>query len=87
MLPDHLDPPIDSMLHSLTFVINVGANVAPSWTLLQWKGPAQSGNLASISGIRTNTLELALGPRGGNPAITPDATRLIQNQAIRAIGQ
>jgi len=86
-LPERIDPPVDSMLHSLTFVINMGANVSPSWSLIQWKGPSQSGNLLSATAVRTHQLDIALGPRAGNPAISTDATRLIQNQAVRAIGQ
>jgi len=83
-IPNQVDPPIDSVLHSLQFVVSLGAGVSPSWTLLQWKGPAQTGNLASISGVRTHNLQLAIGPRSGAAAISSDATRLIQNQTVRS---
>jgi hypothetical protein len=84
-LPAQVDPPIDSVLHSLTFVISYGANVSPNWTLLQWKGPSQNGNLLSATGARTHTLNIALGPRVGAPAVSQDALRLINNQTIRSI--
>jgi hypothetical protein len=86
-LPQQVDPPIDSVLHSLTFVISYGANVTPSWTLLQWKGPGQNPNFASASGLRTHNLVISMGPRSGTPAIGDDPLRLIQLQAIRSINQ
>ncbi len=85
-IPNQVDPPVDSVLHSLQFVVSYGANVTPSWSLLQWKGPGQTGNLLSASGIRTHNLNLALGPRSGAAPISQDATRLIQNQTVRSVG-
>jgi hypothetical protein len=86
-LPNQVDPPIDSVLHSVNFVVSYGAGVSPSWSLLQWKGPGAGGTpLLSASGQRTHTLNLALGPRTGNPAISTDALRLITDQTIRNIG-
>ncbi len=85
-IPTQVDPPINSVLHSLQFVVNVGASVTPSWTLLQWKGPGQSGNFLSASSVRTHNLQLALGPRSGSASISTDATRLIQNQTVRSLG-
>lgn len=86
-LPQQVDPPIDAVLHSLTFVVNYGANVTPSWTLLQWKGPGQSANFASAAGVTTHGLVISMGPRSGNPAIGDDPLRLIQLQAIRSLNQ
>jgi hypothetical protein len=85
-IPNQVDPPVDSVLHSLQFVVSYGASVTPSWTLLQWKGPGQTGNFASASGIRTHSLQLALGPRSGAASISTDATRLIQNQTVKSLG-
>ncbi len=85
-IPTQVDPPVDSVLHSLQFVVSYGANVTPSWTLLQWKGPGQAGNFASASSARTHNLQLALGPRSGAASISQDATRLIQNQTVRSLG-
>jgi hypothetical protein len=84
-LPKQPDPPIDSLLHSVTFVVSYGANLTPSWTLLQWKGPGQTPNLLAASGVRTHGLVIAIGPPAAAPSVGPDAIRLIQNQAIRSI--
>lgn len=84
--PPQVDPPVDSVLHSLQFVITYGANVTPSWTLLQWKGPGQTGNFVAAMGTRTHNLQLALGPRSGAAPISQDATRLIQNQTVKSLG-
>jgi hypothetical protein len=86
-LPKQVDPPIDSLLHSVTFVISYGAGVTPSWSLLQWKGPGQNPNFVSASGVRTHGLVIAVGPPSGTPPVGQDANRLIQLQAIRAINQ
>lgn len=59
------DPPIDSELHSVQFVLAYGASVMPSWTMIQWKGPALNGPAASGQGQRTHILQLALGPPHG----------------------
>ena len=88
-LPDQVDPPINSVSHSLQFVVTYGAGISPSWSLLQWKGPGGSGNtpLFGASGTRTHTLNLALGPRSGTASISADALRLINNQVIRSLRQ
>lgn len=88
-LPNQIDPPINSVAHSLSFVVAYGAGISPSWSLLQWKGPGGSGNtpFLSASGQRTHTLNIALAPRSGGPAIGTDALRLINNQVIRSLGQ
>jgi hypothetical protein len=73
--------PIDSISHSLNFIVAVGGSVSPNWTLLQWKGPANLGSLASLSAIRTHTLSVALGSpaAGGNS----EANRVLNNDAFR----
>ncbi len=85
VLPKEPDPPIDSVLHNLNFVLTYGANVTPSWTLIQWKGPGLNGPLASASGVRTHTLSIGLGPRTTQTAASGDALRLIMNQTIRSL--
>ncbi len=88
-LPDHIDPPIDSVAHSVSFVVAYGAGISPSWTLLQWRGPGSSSSnspLFGASGTRTHSLTIALAPRSGGPAIGTDALRLINNQVIRSLG-
>ena len=73
-----INPPIDAILHSVTFVISYGANVAPGWSLLQWKGPSPAtGSLAAASGQQTHLLNIAIGPVGGQ-----EQNRLINNQTI-----
>ena len=93
-LPDKIDPPIDFVLHSLTFVVTYGGGISPSWSLLQWKGPGATGSLLSATGTRTHTLNLALAPRAtasqqaaGGSGINSDALRLINNQAIQSLRQ
>ena len=87
-LPDQVDPPIDSVSHSVQFVVTYGAGISPSWSLLQWKGPGGSGNTPFFGGsaTRTHSLNLALGPRSGAASISNDALRLINNQVIRSLG-
>ncbi|MGY4399239.1 hypothetical protein [Bradyrhizobium sp. USDA 3315] len=73
----HIDPPIDSLLHSVSFVLTYGASATPNWTLLQWKGPSPSGaSTFAAAGQRTHVLNIALGPNAG------EQNRLIQNQTV-----
>ena len=67
--------PINSIGHLVTFVIVEGGNVGPNWSMKAWRGPTTSGNLATLSRTRTNTLNLAFGPRE-----TLDRTLGTQNQ-------
>ena len=72
------NPPIDGLLHSVEFIVTYGGNVSPTWTLLLWKGPGTLPGL-SAQGVRTNSLNVALGP-------TSEQTRLITNQLISNVG-
>jgi hypothetical protein len=75
----HIDPPIDSLLHSVQFVLSYGVSVSPNWTLLQFKGPSPTGaSTGSAAGQRTHVLNIALGPTGNNA----EQNRLIQNQSV-----
>ena len=90
-LPSQIDPPIDSVAHSISFVVAYGAGISPSWSLLQWKGPGGRANnsLFGATGNRTHTLNLALAPRSGGPAIGTDALRVDQqpgHQVPRELG-
>jgi hypothetical protein len=76
------DPPVDSMLHSVQFVVSYGGSISPSWTLINWKGPALNGPAASAQGVRTNILQLALGPRTGAGQATQEQQRLINNSIL-----
>jgi hypothetical protein len=74
-----IDPPLDSLLHSVSFVLTYGASATPNWTLLQWKGPSPSGaSTFAAAGQRTHVLNIALGPNAG------EQNRLIQNQTVAA---
>jgi hypothetical protein len=76
------DPPIDSVLHSVQFVLAYGASITPSWTMIQWKGPALNGPAAAGQGQRTHILQLALGPRTVSDKISQEQARLIQNATV-----
>jgi hypothetical protein len=84
-IPDQIDPPVDSILHSVQFVVTYGASISPSWTLLQWKGPALNQSLVGGTGIRTHNVQIALGPRNGKSSASEDALRLIQNQTVQGL--
>jgi len=73
-----IDPPLDSLLHSVEFILSYGATLSPGWTLLEWKGPSPaSGSAFSASGQRTHVLNIALGAVGN-----AEQNRLIQNQTV-----
>jgi hypothetical protein len=72
------NPPIDGLLHSVEFIVTYGGSVSPTWTLLLWKGPGSLPGL-SAQGVRTNSLNIALGPAA-------EQTRLITNQLISNVG-
>ena len=72
------NPPIDGLLHSVEFIVTYGGSVSPTWTLLLWKGPGTLPGL-SAQGVRTNSLNIALGPAS-------EQTRLITNQLISNVG-
>lgn len=76
------DPPIDSIGHSVQFVVAYGAGIAPSWTLIAWKGPALNGPVLSASGTRTHLLQLALGAPTAPAKGSAEQNRIIQNQTI-----
>lgn len=70
------DPPIDSLAHSVQFVVTWGANVTPSWTLVKWRGP--TGTFASATGTTTHTLNIAFGP-------TSEQNRLLNNLVLQQL--
>ena len=78
------DPPIDSISHSVQFLVTTSASIAPSWTLVRFRGP--TGNLAGATAIQTHTLNIALGPRGDNgAAYSQEAVRVLQNLTLQQI--
>jgi hypothetical protein len=55
------DPPIDSLSHSVRFVVAVSGSLSPNWALVNFKGPTTSGSLLSGAHTRTHTLSIAMG--------------------------
>jgi hypothetical protein len=68
-------PPIDALGHSVQFIVTYGGSVTPNWSLIQWKGPGITIPGAALSGVRTNILNIALGP-------TDEQNRLLLNQTL-----
>ncbi len=75
------DPPIESIGQSINFVVTLGVNDSPNWMLLRLKGPTNGGSFASLSGIRTHTLNIAMGPPTQSGAA--EVSRVLSNQAFR----
>ena len=73
------DPPIESIGQSMNFVVTVGASISPNWTYLHWKAPANSASLAGVSGIRTHTLNIAM----GSVTAPTELQRVLSNAATR----
>jgi len=55
------DPPIDSLSHSVKFVVAVSGSVSPNWVLVHFRGPSTSSNLLSGAHTRTHTLSISMG--------------------------
>jgi hypothetical protein len=77
------NPPIDATSQSVDFVVTASANASPSWSLINLKGPGNAGNSFSMNGIRTHTLDIAIGPPGPNGTKTSAA----QDNALLALKQ
>jgi hypothetical protein len=75
------DPPIESIGQSLNFVVTATASLSPNWNLLYLKGPSNAGPLASVNGIRTHTLNIAMGPPT-SPG-SQEVVRVLTNQSFR----
>jgi hypothetical protein len=73
------DPPFESIGQSLNFVVTAGASLSPNWSFARWKGPTNGGTLASVTGIRTHSLNIAMGPVSG----TTEVSRVLDNAATR----
>jgi hypothetical protein len=73
------DPPFESIGQSMNFVVTLGASTSPNWSFARWKGPSNGGTLASVTGIRTHSLNIAMGPVTG----TTEVSRVLDNAATR----
>jgi len=79
------DPPIDSLSHSVQFIVALSGNVAPNWTLVNFKGPATTGTLASGSYTITHTLNIVMGSPAVAalpPSASQEQIRQLQNLTI-----
>jgi hypothetical protein len=81
------DPPFQSIGQSLNFIVTVGASVSPSWSLVRWKGPSNGGTLASLTGVRTHSLNVAMGPVTGTEEVSRVLTNAATRQAIQGLQQ
>jgi hypothetical protein len=70
--PPGNDPPLDSISHQVQFVVGLSGSVSPNFTLVKFRGPAQSGSLAAMSRVRTHTLAIVMASPRGNKANTND---------------
>lgn len=75
------DAPIDSITHTAKFVVTLGGNVTPNWTLVRFKGPGLTSPLAAASRIRTNQLDVVLGMPAvaGGKALSDEQNRQLFN--------
>jgi hypothetical protein len=78
------DAPIDSLTHSVNFVIAVSGNATPNWTLVNFKGPGANGNLISGTYTVTHTLAIAMGAPGGQIA-SGEQLRQLNNLVIQQL--
>ncbi|TWB93037.1 hypothetical protein FBZ93_11176 [Bradyrhizobium macuxiense] len=81
------DPPIDSIGHQVQFVVMSSANIAPNWSLVSFKGPANAGPLAAASRTNTHTLIIALGAPAVPGSVKPseEQIRQLNNQHLDAL--
>ena len=56
----------------MQFIVGLSGSVSPSFTLVKFRGPAQSGSLAAVSRVRTHTLAIVMASPRGNKANTND---------------
>jgi hypothetical protein len=81
------DPPVDSLSHSVQFVVAVSGNITPNWTLVHFKGPTASGSPLAAGGLTaTHTLTIAMGSpavaAGPPPGAGPEQNRQLNNMVI-----
>jgi hypothetical protein len=58
--PPGNDPPLDAISHQVQFIVGLSGGLSPNFTLAKFRGPAQSGSLASASRVRTHTLAIVM---------------------------
>ena len=82
-------PPIDSITHTLEFTIVKSAGIAPTWTLVHFRGQSGNNSLANASRIDTHKLTITLGPSQEDlsQASTNQSLRLLAPAITNAISQ
>ena len=82
-------PPINSITHTLEFTIVKSAGIAPTWTLVRFRGQSGNNTLANVSRIDTHKLTISLGPSEENlsQASTNQSLRLLAPAITNAITQ
>jgi hypothetical protein len=69
------DAPVLGVSQSVNFVVTLGASLSPAWMLTVWRGPTAA---LAAQGIRTHTLDIAIGPSSDQSA----AIQTLQNNRI-----
>ena len=85
----HCRPPINSITHTLEFTIVKSVGIAPTWTLVRFRGQSGNNSLANVSRIDTHKLTITLGPSEENlsQASTNQSLRLLAPSITNAITQ
>jgi hypothetical protein len=81
------DAPIDSITHTAKFVVTLGGNVTPNWSLVMFKGPGLTAPFAAASRVRTNQLDVVLGMPAvaGGKALSDEQNRQLFNIQLDAL--
>ena len=75
------DTPIDSIVHTVKFVVTMGASATPNFSLVRFKGPGLTAPFLNASQIRTNQLDVVLGMPAvaGGKALSDEQNRQLFN--------
>jgi hypothetical protein len=81
------DPPIDSITHTVKFVVSGGGSVTPTWSLVRFRGPAQGNPLLGASRVHTNQLDVVLGQPAmpGGKALSDEQSRQLFNLQLDSL--
>jgi len=84
--PPGNDPPLDSMSHQIQFIVGLSGSLSPNFTLVKFRGPAQTGSLAAASRVRTHTLAVVMAsPRNNKTNTNEFATEAFKLQMQQLI--
>ena len=81
------DAPLDSIAHTAKFIVTLGGNVTPNWSLIMFKGPGLTTPFASASRVRTNQLDVVLGMPAvaGGKTLSDEQNRQLFNIQLDAL--